>query len=133
MLFSFLFGPVCGGSCGMLLCASGMSQRPLFLFLLPICVHFVLLFVSLIRILSFVSCILYPLSQNCPRDKSGCCRVGRIVAVVVEGWRGWGRGRWERSIVAVWLEAMVPPLGVRTVMRLGIVVLLWHGVSVQMK
>ena len=67
--------------------------------------------------LVFVSLMSYPLSQNWPRDKSGCSSVGRIVAVVVDGWRGWGRGRWDRSMVAAWLEVIVPPLGVRTVMR----------------
>ena len=58
MLFALELWSVCGGSCGVLLCANGMSQRPLLVFLLPICVHNVLLLALLIRMCSFVSCIL---------------------------------------------------------------------------
>ena len=72
---------------------------------------------------SFVNLISYPPSQNCPSDRSGCCSEGRIVALVVDWWRGWGRGRWDRLMVADWFDAMVAPLGVRTVTRCGEVTL----------
>ena len=57
--------------------------------------------------------------------------MGSTVAdVACSGKSGW---RCRRSRVAVWEACMVPPLGVRTMMRLCGGPLLCHGVSVQIK
>ena len=72
-----------------------------------------------------------PLSQNCPKDRSGCLREGRTVAVVAcLGRLGW---RWPRFKSAVWEAIMVEPLGVVTTMGLFVFCLLVHGVSAHIK
>ena len=77
--------------------------------------------------LFFVSVICIPLSQNCPRERSGWRSVGRTVACAA----GVGRlmGRWERSSLAVCDDFIVPPSGVQTVMMFCAGCLFVHGVS----
>ena len=83
MLFGIVFSVCCLG----VLLVRGMSHKPFVVFLSPIFAHFLCVFVF-IKMLFFVSLMSYPLSQNWPRDRSGCSSVGRIVAVVVDWWRG---------------------------------------------
>ena len=112
---------------------NGISHRPVSLFLFPICFvcGYSNLFASLRYTLSAVRRTSYPLSQNCPRERRGCVRVGRTVADVAWGGRlGW---RCRRSRDAEWDACMVPPLGVRTMMLFCSGPLLWQGVSAHIK
>ena len=72
-----------------------------------------------------------PESQNCPKERSGCLSVGSTVAVVA--WVGRFGLRCWRLRVAEWVDDMVPPSGVRTMMLFCACVLSLQIVSAQMK